>query len=257
MVFDQDLSFGNEYQHFYDRDPASLGLFKKTFLDMREPATGRHINFGPIGTAVMWAPFYLLAHLGVKLFGGVADGYSLPYIAAVSYASALFGFLGFLLMHDVASAPWRLCGAVRGVGSGRLVGGDARPLLLDPGPRLLPCGIAPGRLDAALALVARARSREGPGALWAWTFVGAAAGLCALVREQDGLFLAAPALDLALTTVRRREWGLGLRRGAAMTGAALAMFLPQLAVYRCSPVPTLPRRWSPARWTTPARISSK
>jgi len=231
LVFDRDLSFGNEYQHFYEQDPGSLGLFKKTFLDMREPATGRHINFGPIGSAVMWAPFYLLAHLGVRLFGGVADGYSLPYIAAVSYASALFALLGFLLIHDVL----------------RRHGGFAEPVaawspaaLWVATPVLYYSTLAPGFSHAASLLAVsmllwlwlRARSLEGPGAIWAWTLVGAAAGLCALVREQDGLFVAAPALDLAIKTVRRREWVLGLRRGVAMTGAAVVVFLPQLAVYK-------------------------
>src|SRR5262249_28299361 len=70
LVFDHDLEFGNEYQHFYDLDPKGLAGFKATFLDLREARTGRHINFGPLGSALLWSPFYLLAHLGVRLFGG-------------------------------------------------------------------------------------------------------------------------------------------------------------------------------------------
>src|SRR5215217_4714258 len=65
-AFDRDLEFGNEYQHFYDADPAGLAGFKATFLDGREPQTGRHINFAPLGSALLWSPFYLLAHLGVS-----------------------------------------------------------------------------------------------------------------------------------------------------------------------------------------------
>jgi hypothetical protein len=231
LVFDRDLSFGNEYQHFYEQDPGSLGLFKKTFLDMREPATGRHINFGPIGSAVLWAPLYLLAHLGVTLLGGVADGYSPPYIAAVAYGSALFSFGGFLLVHDML----------------RRQGAFAEPAaswspaaLWLATPVLYYSTLAPGFSHAASLLAVslllwvwlRARDREGPGAVWAWALVGAAGGLCALVREQDGLFLAAPALDLGLATVRRREWTRGLVRGAAMAGVAFLVFLPQLAVYK-------------------------
>ena len=55
-VFDHDLEFGNEYEHFYAQDPAGLAGFKATFLDLREPVTGRHINFAPLGTALLWAP---------------------------------------------------------------------------------------------------------------------------------------------------------------------------------------------------------
>ena len=32
LVFDADLEFGNEYQHFYDGDPQGLAGFKETFL---------------------------------------------------------------------------------------------------------------------------------------------------------------------------------------------------------------------------------
>ena len=30
-----------------------------------EPRTGRRINFAPMGTALLWSPFYLLMHGGV------------------------------------------------------------------------------------------------------------------------------------------------------------------------------------------------
>jgi len=113
-VFDRDLEFGNEYQHFYDADPEALRGFKETFLERREPRTGRHINFAPLGSGLLWSPFYLLAHLGVLAACGAgmevaADGFSWPYVAAVCYASALYGFLGLLLigpwLADVAGLP--------------------------------------------------------------------------------------------------------------------------------------------------------
>ncbi len=51
-VFDRDLDFTNEYEHFYRANPQGLLAFKETFLDRREPKTGRPINFAPIGSAV-------------------------------------------------------------------------------------------------------------------------------------------------------------------------------------------------------------
>jgi hypothetical protein len=230
-VFDRDLSFGNEYQYFYERDPGSLALFKRTFLELREPLTGRHINFGPMGSALLWAPFYLLVHLGVTLLGGVADGYSPPYIGAVCYASALYALLGALLIHD----------ALRRHGGFPEPAASWSPAALWLAtPLLYYATLAPGFSHApslfAVSLLVwlwlRARSLEGRAADWAWLFTGAAGGLCALVREQDGLFLVAPALDLALTTIRRRAWLEGLRREAALAGAAVTVFLPQLAVYK-------------------------
>ena len=230
-VFDRDLSFGNEYQYFYEQDPGSLALFKRTFLELREPLTGRHINFGPMGSALLWAPFYLLVHLGVKLVGGVADGYSPPYIGAVCYASALYALLGALLIHD----------ALRRHGGFPEPAASWSPAALWLAtPLLYYATLAPGFSHApslfAVSLLVwlwlRARSLEGRAADWAWLFTGAAGGLCALVREQDGLFLVAPALDLALTTVRRRAWLEGIRREAVLAVAAVTVFLPQLAVYK-------------------------
>ena len=104
-VFDHDLEFGNEYSYFYERNREGLQGFKRTFIDQRDPVTGRHINFGPLGTALFWSPFYLAAHALVLAARAVgvdvaADGYSAPYLVAVCYASALYGLLGLLLTHD-------------------------------------------------------------------------------------------------------------------------------------------------------------
>src|SRR5688572_1600897 len=101
MWFDGDLSFDNEYRHFYDRGIARGWRFKETFLD-GETATGKRINFAPVGSAILWSPFYVAADAGVRVARAMgvpvaADGYSTPYIASVVYASALYGFLGLAL----------------------------------------------------------------------------------------------------------------------------------------------------------------
>ena len=104
-VIDRDLDFDNEYRHFYERDPEGLAGFHATFLGRVEPRTGRRINFAPLGTALLWSPFYLLTH-GAVLAGRAAgmsleaDGLSGPYLAAVCYASALYAFLGLVLVYD-------------------------------------------------------------------------------------------------------------------------------------------------------------
>jgi hypothetical protein len=68
--------------------------------------------------------------------------------------------------------------------------------------------------------------------LGAWVAIGAAGGLAALVREQDGLFLVAPALWLVNGSLERREWRRGAGRLVALGATAAAVFLPQLFVYR-------------------------
>ena len=62
LWFDHDLSFENEYQHFYDLGIARSDGFHETFLE-RTTDTGRRINFGTIGCAILWAPFYAVGDL--------------------------------------------------------------------------------------------------------------------------------------------------------------------------------------------------
>jgi hypothetical protein len=113
LAFDRDLDFGNEYQHFFDRSPEKYTRsgFKRTFLDART-ATGKRPNFGPIGTSLLWAPFFGAGHLvalGARALGSevAADGYSPPYLWAITFGSALYALAGLAL-------AYRLCRAVAG-----------------------------------------------------------------------------------------------------------------------------------------------
>ena len=94
--FDRDVSFENEYRYFYDHNIAQSGGYYETFL-VRETGAGRRVNYGTIGCALLWSPFYGIAHLWTRITGGVADGFSPPYIRAVAYGSAFYGFLAVLL----------------------------------------------------------------------------------------------------------------------------------------------------------------
>jgi hypothetical protein len=235
LVFDQDLDFENEYRHFVDRDPESLRAFEETFLDRREPLTGRPINFAPLGTALLWSPFYLLAHLGVlaaRALGAAveADGLSRPYVAAVSLGSAVYGWLGLLLAHHAVrrvlgvgepAAAWAVAGIALGT------------------PVLYYVTLAPGFSHAAslftialvLCLSLRAAGAETTG-VRTWAALGAAVGLCALVREQDGLLGLVPGVLLLRELARRRAVGDFLGKAVALGGTTLLVFLPQLLAYR-------------------------
>ena len=232
MAFDRDLEFGNEYTHFHARDPEGLAGFAATFLERREPATGRHINFAPMGTALLWSPFYLLAHVGVVLArtagaGVAADGFSAPYVAAACYASWLYGGLGLLLAHDALR---------RFGGAHERDAGWAVAAVLWASPLLYYMTIAPGFSHAVSVFVVAALLW---GSLWArgrgpaaWAAVGFLGGIAALVREQDALFLCVPALLIASEAVPERRWAAAAGRLAALGLAAAAAFFPQLLAYR-------------------------
>ncbi len=232
LAFDRDLEFGNEYAHFHARDPEGLAGFAATFLEKREPATGRHINFAPIGTALFWSPFYAVAHVGVlaaRALGSSAqaDGFSAPYVAAACYASWLYGGLGLLLARDAL----RRFGGVDDRDAGWAAAG-----VLWATPLLYYVTLAPGfshavSVFAVTALVWASLWARGRGPA-AWGVVGLLGGMAALVREQDALFLCVPALFILRDALGKRRFAAGLANGAALGLAALVAFVPQLLAYR-------------------------
>jgi hypothetical protein len=235
LAFDRDLDFTNEYSSFVERDPQGLAGFRATFLDRREPATGRPINFASLGPALLWSPFYLVAHVAVVVAraggaGVAADGLSWPYTAAAAYGSAFYGFLGLLLAHDALT---------RHGGFSALAATASVAALWLATPVLYYLTLAPAFSHACslfavsllLWLWLRARGRTDAG-LADWALVGLAGGLSGLVREQDALYLAVPAAGLLWDAVRRRD-PLGFVTRAFVMGACAAfVFVPQLLAYR-------------------------
>ena len=59
LWFDRDVSFENEYRWFYARGIAASPGFHETFLE-RTTETGRRINFGTIGSALLVTGLCLL-----------------------------------------------------------------------------------------------------------------------------------------------------------------------------------------------------
>lgn len=232
LVFDHDLDFTDEYTTFYLEDPEGRAGFKETFLD-RSTATGLKLNFGPIGTALLWSPFYLATHV----FVGSEDGMSQPYRTAVSFASALYGAIGLFLCYRLArrfASPFASILAVLA--------------LWWATPVAYYMYVAPGMSHAcslfAVALFFSLWPWAVQGGTFRWAVWGASAGLMALVREQD--FFYAVVVPLAAFPLSDR-----LKRLAACGVTAVLVFLPQFAVYQVlngqpTPSPLVQRKmiWS-------------
>ncbi|MGH9563353.1 MAG: hypothetical protein ACRD3S_18015 [Terracidiphilus sp.] len=68
----------------------------------------RHLdNHFSIGPAILWFPFLLVAHAGVLIADRLgahvaADGFSRPYLVAMSFGTALYGFLSLLISFALA-----------------------------------------------------------------------------------------------------------------------------------------------------------
>lgn len=86
---DGDLQFANEFDKTRSPLP-SIAVFP-----VYEP-TGYTINAWSVGPALIWAPFWYIAHgvtLLINFFGGnwKVDGYTIPYKALTTFSSSLAG----------------------------------------------------------------------------------------------------------------------------------------------------------------------
>jgi len=233
--FDHDVSFENEYQHFQASGFAAPG-FHETFLE-RTTETGRRINFGTIGCALLWAPFFAIADLLTRLLnatGGAipADGYSPPYIAAVSYASAFYGWLAIWLAARLVERLARDWPALVNLGV------VAAIVVWLGTPLLFYMYVAPPMSHATSAFAVTLFITLWIAVRDRWdirgvVLLGASAALMTMVREQDAFFVAGPILD-ATWALARANRARGLRIAiAAIAGvvAAAITFVPQALAY--------------------------
>lgn len=252
IAFDHDVDFRNEYQHFYDTGVAHTTEFYDTFLSAeRANEIGRPVNYATPGPGILWSPFYLVGHVAAIFSGAPRDGFSHPYIAAIAYGSACYGFLATIISAVIAR---------RVFGRGRAVS-----LAIAFGtPLIFYTYVAPGFGHAASAFAVsllvwvwlRVRTR--------WTIAGGIAlGLCAglvgVVREQDVFLALGPAIDFLIYWLGR---GAAVspdpRRNPAAVAAAgtlafLAGIAPLLLAYkalngRFFPTETAARKMT---WTAP------
>jgi hypothetical protein len=262
VYFDHDVSFQNEYEYFADRGLSGGRIFHETFLESTTP-TGLRENWGTIGSAILWAPFYGVGDLyarGMRAAGRPVevDGFSAPYVSAACYASAFYGLMALLLS---LAATGRLA-SVLGATVGERAFAVACVWLGTP--LLFYMYIAPPFAHACSAFAValfvwiwlRVRDTWSPSGLAA---LGASVALMTMVREQDAFYAVAPAIDFA--------WGLAdpserlsttalQRRAAGVLTAAVAFavtFLPQALSYlaingRLAPSKLVSRKmtwWSP------------
>lgn len=238
IYMDRDLHYENEYGYFIGRDPvAHAGLLPYK----NEPTpTGYRLNDAPIGTAVLWAPFYLVAD-GVVIAGRALgssvprNGYSRPYVWAVCLASLFWGLAGLVL-------TYRLCRAHVSREAARW----AVLAVWFASPLVFYLYITPAMSHASslfavalfLWLWHRTRCERSVGQ---WVILGASAGLMVLVRELNWLALVVIGVDELhrLVTAGRPEGGGVLttlaRRSSGYLAFGLAVAVvvaPQFYVYR-------------------------
>lgn len=232
LLLDGDLDFTDEYIYFFAFAPG-----KAESIINNPTSQGVPPNQWPIGPAIFWSPFFLLAHLLLNLFNLLGaniptDGYGYFYQAFVLSGSILYGGAGLLLTYrfvrELAAEKVALTATVLVAFGGSLV----YYMTAEPSMAHTLSVFASG-----LFFYIWARRRNRPGIKTALLY-GLLGGLMALIRPQDGLFLALPFLARlpdAWRSLRGRgtpgEWWRWLRDGLLAGLTALVVFSPQMVIW--------------------------
>jgi hypothetical protein len=215
-AFDRDLDFRNEWEHFALGEPI--------------PATeGRTLNVFSVGPAVLWAPFYALAHgyvrldhlLGRDLYP--VDGFSLPYRRATALGTVTVVVLGATALVFMMARTSGLAVAVLAV----LGAVCASPILYYT--FFVPAmshGVTFGAASATIWAWDRARRMP---SLRSWLLLGALFGILVMCRWQASVYVL---LVLPLAVAGLRGKTVRLSWLAAAAGAAALAFVPQMIAWR-------------------------
>lgn len=225
-VLDDDVDFTNQYKR---GDPAFQAFFWTSdggLRDGRRTPTGLLLNHWSVGPALLWAPWFLVAHGGVLVARALgsslpADGYSWPYLWLVSIGTVIYGCLALWLSGWVA----RRLGYTRGV-NWAIVGialGSSLPVY----QVFLPFHVHALAAFVVAAFVAYGVRHPGMPGVRHWACWGALAGLMIEVYQINGAFLLVPAWVWATTAARHGAAG-ALARGVAFVLSAIVVLLPQL-----------------------------
>jgi hypothetical protein len=220
VVIDHDLDLTNEFADFV---PERYQYWAEE---------GRRLGVRPNptvepGPAILWSPFFLLAHLLVRAavaLGapvGPADGYAPPYVNAVCLASLVLAYVAAIVAARIARrfvAPGlaAVCAAAAWLAS---------PLLWysawEPG-----MSHAPAAAAVSVLLWRWLRVRDQPERRRHWLLLGLAAGVLVSIQRYDAYVLLGPALEAGRQLFRARgPEGAAARRTLLRSAAAAAVVL--------------------------------
>ncbi len=193
--------------------------------------TGYMIDEWPVGSAVLWLPFFLVGHAFANLSTAAGhpiatDGYSWPYQASTALGSAVYALIGVYWLYRLCQrfAPQfesMLAPVTAWLASPLVLYMSAQPFVAHANDFFM----------NVLFFRLWAREEE---PTWQSRFgLGLAGGLAAAVRPQNAPLLLWPGVaDASGVALRHGERGAFLARGLALVAGAVIGFMPQLIVWR-------------------------
>lgn len=245
MVFDRDLQFLNEYAGLYRVDPSLLA----TSAAAKATPTGHMRNYMPVGPALLSMPVFLLVTAGVWFANlvGVAypiDGFGRVFQATTGFSGIVAATIGSWFAYRIAREFYDARVAIWSTLAVWLGSSALYYSLVSPAYSHSSSMFAAG---AFWLFWIRTR---GDGTLRRYFVLGVFAGVAALMRWQDAVLLAVPALEVWW----HRQ---NVARLCACAAGAVLSFAPQMIVWWIlygTPL-TVPQGADFMRWTDPALIA--
>jgi hypothetical protein len=216
LVMDRDVDFAN--------DEAAFG--------------GHGASQYPIGTALLWSPFYGAAHawlVAVNQLGADlrTDGYYYPYQRAIGLATLLYGFAGLVLIYRLLRAYF-----ARRLAAAATLGLCLTTFIVWYLTVENSMSHGASLFATTLFLFLWHRFRPAP-SVRQWALLGVAAGIMAMVRWQDAVFALFALGDLLWAACRadsgssRRDRARGVAKHFGVFAAVAALtFAPQLIAWQ-------------------------
>lgn len=238
-LYDHDFQFANDFRTL---NPAALHSHSLVNPDGERTATGHLPNYFAVGSAILWSPFVLVAHLEAGMLDLPRDGFSRPYHAAIFYANMLYGLFGLMLTYYAVRTWYRPA-----LSAMAALGAFACTPVLHFAFGQFAMAHACSFFTMALMLLLWARLRERDG-YWPWIVIGLALGLASLVRWQNCMYGLIFAVDL-MWFQRRKN----LPRLMVCALACVVMFLPQMLAWKIvfGSFLTIPQGGEFMQWTHP------
>jgi hypothetical protein len=235
-LVDMDLNTHNDVHHF--EEIQQVDLQSSRWVDDRGYApSGLWRNQWPVGSAVLWSPFFAIAHLATKVLLAVGgswpdDGYSPLYTWLTLFGTTVWGLAGVLLLYRIAQRLY-----------GDFTATLATVAVWLASPLVFYQFMYPAMAHAndvficSLLVWVWIRTRTNR-SMCAWTALGLICGLAMMVRTQNAVLIVFPGLELLLAcfwAAREGAWPVvraTFLKGTAFATAALLGFLPQMLVWK-------------------------
>jgi len=222
-IIDGDLDFTNEFRDHNPRQHFVPNVELKT-------STGLVFNVHAVGSSLMNAPFFLLAHL-ISLLGGLPTdhGYYLIYTGAYNLGTTVYSFFGSWIIFIILSKYLSYKKTDSFIATLLIV--LATPLFYYS---FSSASFSHGHSFFAVSLfiLIWLKFRDNGGTKY-WIMMGLCAGLIFLIRSVDIVFVALPIIDLILF---KRDLGSKIIKTLANIpiyfGSVIISFFPQMIYWK-------------------------